>query len=512
MDTKQEKKLSILVMTGLGIFLFWFVLPAAIRNPYCDSGIFIYCGRRALAGDVPYIDFWDHKGPLIFYINALAALLSPRSMTGSMLLQFGFLIGAFIFCWQTLKRACGFAPALVATLCVLPLLEVAELKYNFTEIYALLFQFGALWCFCISEKVERKRDIFLTRFTLGLFTGCSFMLRPNLVAVGGAIALSWLITCLVSKDYRGLWTRAWQSAAGYALIWLIFSIYFLVNGAFMEFLDGMIFFNYNATESSMLDWLKGVGFGIYLTLPISVFAIAVWGVMIYKHRRHQLRKQPVEPLVLVALFYLPLEMVVSSVSGRMYNHYFMSWLPAVALLIALGLRDLFAMPRFRESRLAPLNGRIGFALLMIMLVFLPQTWRIAGNTMHYLRAGKPGKGRLISFIEQNSVPEDNVLVCSYLAGGVYYMMDRKAPSRYVVQFNFWIGSEAHWKKMNLKFLEEIKKARPKYIIWMKHNREIRSQVEMVVKNAGIRYKYSENLLPGAYVFTRQDLNSKKKNR
>ena len=74
MDTKQEKKFSILVMVGLGIFLFWFVLPAAIRNPHCDSGIFIYCGSRALAGDVPYIDFWDHKGPLIFYINALAAL------------------------------------------------------------------------------------------------------------------------------------------------------------------------------------------------------------------------------------------------------------------------------------------------------------------------------------------------------------------------------------------------------------------------------------------------------
>jgi hypothetical protein len=170
------------------------------------------------------------------------------------------------------------------------------------------------------------------------------------------------------------------------------------------------------------------------------------------------------------------------------------------------------MPRFRESRLAPLNSRIGFAVLMIVLVLLPQTWSIIGNTVHYLRVGKPGKGRLIRFIEQNSVPEDNVLVCSYFAGGVYYVTGRKAPSRYVVQFNFWIGSEEHWKKMNLKFLEEIKKARPKYIIWLKHNSEIRSQVEMVVKNAGIRYKYSENLLPGAYVFTRQDLNSKKKNR
>jgi hypothetical protein len=504
MDAQHEKKFSCLVISGLGLYVLWFILPAAIRMPHCDSGIFLYCGSRAAAGEVPYIDFWDHKGPLIFYINAVASILSPGATTGSAILQFLFVFGAFMFCWKVLKKAFGFAPALVGTLCILPLMEVAELKYNFTEIYALFFQFGALYCFYRSEQVTIKQQALFLRFLLGLLIGCAFMLRPNLVAVGGAIALSWIITAIMSKDYKGLWSRVWPSAAGYMLVWAIFSVYFLVNGAFMAFLDGMIFFNYNATESSALDWLKGIGFGIFLTLPASLFAIVAWLALIYKHRQHKLHLKPLEPLVLTALFYLPIEMVVSSVSGRMYNHYFMAWLPPIALLVAIGLKELFAMPAFQKSRLSFINGKKGFAVLMIGLALLPQTWSIVGNTIHYLRVGKAPPGRLIKFIAQNSVPADNVLVCSYFAGGVYYMTGRKAPSKYVVQFNFWIGSKEHWKRMNSEFLADISKKRPKYIIWLKNNSEIRPQVEMVVKNAGIRYSYSSNILPGSHVFTRID--------
>ena len=504
MNEKQERRYSWIVLVGMALFFLFFLLPAALRLPGCDSGIFLYCGSRAAAGDVAYIDYWDHKGPMIFYINALASILTPRSVIGSAILQFAFLFGAFVFCWKMLKKAFGFAPALAGTLCILPLLEVAELKYNFTEIYALLFQFGTLYFFYVSEQVDEKRHALMSRLAIGLFMGFAFMLRPNLVGVGGAIALAWVINGLISKDFKGLWSRAWQSALGYIFVWVIFSIYFVWNSAFWEFLDGMIWFNYNATESSFSSWLKGVGHGIYLMLPISVFGVVAWGGVLFKNRKKQLTEIPSEPLVLVAVLYLPIEMVVSSVSGRMYAHYYLAWLPVFALLIAMGLNYLFKNSKFQQSKISVFNGRVGFYLLIVMLIALPQSWSITGNTIKHVKAGSPRPGRLIDFVEKNSVPEDNVLICSYFAGGIYYMLDRKAPSKYVVQFNFWFGSDEHWTRMNREFLADIKKARPKYIIWMKNNNEIRPQVELVVKNAGIKYSYSSTVLPGAFVFIRQD--------
>jgi hypothetical protein len=37
--------------------------------PNDDSAIFLYIGRAILNGQVPYVDIWDHKGPLLYYIN-----------------------------------------------------------------------------------------------------------------------------------------------------------------------------------------------------------------------------------------------------------------------------------------------------------------------------------------------------------------------------------------------------------------------------------------------------------
>ncbi len=47
----------------------------AIQKVHVDGTFFGYGGARILDGDLLYRDFWDHKPPGIFYLNALAFLL-----------------------------------------------------------------------------------------------------------------------------------------------------------------------------------------------------------------------------------------------------------------------------------------------------------------------------------------------------------------------------------------------------------------------------------------------------
>ena len=35
-----------------------------------DSGLFIVVGKAIIRGYIPYVDLFDHKGPIIFLINA----------------------------------------------------------------------------------------------------------------------------------------------------------------------------------------------------------------------------------------------------------------------------------------------------------------------------------------------------------------------------------------------------------------------------------------------------------
>jgi hypothetical protein len=55
-----------------------------------DHSIFAYIGWLMNRGFAPYRDVWDHKGPLLYYINDLGWKLTPGTTVGIGLLQVRF--------------------------------------------------------------------------------------------------------------------------------------------------------------------------------------------------------------------------------------------------------------------------------------------------------------------------------------------------------------------------------------------------------------------------------------
>ncbi len=69
------------------------VSPAIEHTPGRDAGVFLYVGSQILEGKVPYRDVWDHKQPLIFFINAAGLALSGGSLWGVWLAE-------VVRCWR----------------------------------------------------------------------------------------------------------------------------------------------------------------------------------------------------------------------------------------------------------------------------------------------------------------------------------------------------------------------------------------------------------------------------
>ena len=91
------------------------ISPYFYPFPDRDSGVFAYIGRRILNGDLPYRDVWDHKPPLIFYLNALGLKIAPDSLWGIWLLSV-ILLAVAIFCsLKLLSRLFNSEIALVST-------------------------------------------------------------------------------------------------------------------------------------------------------------------------------------------------------------------------------------------------------------------------------------------------------------------------------------------------------------------------------------------------------------
>src|SRR5690606_16399976 len=122
--------------------------------PPRDSGMFLYGGQQMLAGRAMYLDYWDHKPPLIFAVNALGLLLGGGSMLGVYALEALALALAVVLSYAALKPAFGRPAAFFATAAWSASLAFV-INGNQIEEWALPLQFGVLYAFMLGERRER---------------------------------------------------------------------------------------------------------------------------------------------------------------------------------------------------------------------------------------------------------------------------------------------------------------------------------------------------------------------
>lgn len=132
------------------VALLFFALEWFVEVPNRDSSAFIYVAKGLLEGDVPYLDRWDHKGPLIYLLNAIG--LAIFGMWGLWLLEMAFLLGAVWVAYIVLRRQFGFAAAFFPMAVLAGYFLYFSQSGNHTEQYALLFQFLALYLFLSVEN------------------------------------------------------------------------------------------------------------------------------------------------------------------------------------------------------------------------------------------------------------------------------------------------------------------------------------------------------------------------
>ena len=161
--------------------LFLFALEWFVEAPNRDSSVFIYVAKGILEGEVPYLDRWDHKGPLIYLLNAMG--LAVAGMWGLWLLEMAFLIGTVWLVYVVLRQQFGFAATFLPMAVFAGYFLYFSQSGNHTEQYALLFQFLALYLFMRirNGNTGGGREYYtLFLISIGALAAATFLLRPNL--------------------------------------------------------------------------------------------------------------------------------------------------------------------------------------------------------------------------------------------------------------------------------------------------------------------------------------------
>ena len=448
-------------------YVFLFLLTALaldLANPLFDKpardgGFFLYAGGQILDGKIPYEDFWDSKGPGIFYINALGLFVGGGSRWGVWFVEFVCVFGALLLLYTTLSKRWGLGAALFGvTLAGLGLRAV--LGYgNYTEEYALLFNAAGLVLFLSMVDVERN---YWKYIWVGAFFGLSFTFRAN--NIGGLFAILGAVLLFYGfkRHYLEVLRILLATLAGFALPWIVWTLYFAMLGNAWEVINASIVFNFAYSAAKDREWLDLFGgFGRYGMDWYGWFTLAAWLVLGLRVLLSFVQRK-VSVFETFLLIWFPIEIVLSNLSGRNFTHYYISWTLAVAVYSAFLFAEFwqltFKVPAL-EAWSDGFSAIASIVLIVMLFVVSPMTWS------RYAETFSAGGGEYIdpvsNYTHDTTRPEDLVLTW-YPDMGVNFMADRTSPVKYVYYPLFLEGSLT--KEIEDRYFDDLTANPPELIL------------------------------------------------
>lgn len=476
---KPKTSTVFLWVVGLGIpLLAVFALipstPVFHPVPFTDSAIFQWIGEKITEGKLPFRDVYDHKPPLIFYLNALGFLLGRDTPWGIWALEVVSLTFAGFSACALLKRYFGKTAAFLSVAAMMINLSFVLEFGNLTEEYALPFQFAAVYF--LSRSEDGNKPVW-SLLAVGIMLGMASTLKQTMAAIGIGIAFYLLVRSLIRRDLRGLVQSYFWIGLGGLLVWGAWFAYFAGAGIFKEFWEAAFQYNVALSNISLEKRLESLFVSYQILSNRTRFFLTGAVLWLFTFPYLLVTEKPASgwlsawkpgtrtdastrsaswllPLT-IAFIDFPVAVATSSLSGNHYQHYFMAMLPSVTILLASGISLLVTM--LRQTVRQPLASLWAGALMVIIF------WPGIERTLYYYQPKADMQNvDAAEFVQTHTRPEDRILQWG-ISAPVYLLSKREAPSRFFFMDPLFVEGYSGQEKAKL-FLSEIKQQPPRLII------------------------------------------------
>lgn len=461
-DFTPEHAVPWLACLWLGVVLMfrWPALwePSIVSDSPLDAAFFGYAGQLVRQGGTPYLTFWDHKAPLIFYLDAAALVVSGGRVWGLWLLNLGVLIAATLLGHGAMKRAFGPVGAMLGTACFAGSVAVL-LPVNMTEGYVLPLQWAVCALFVRWQAEQRAPLAFGAG--VGLLGALAFFLRANLIGAALSVGLVTVVVLAVQRGWRETLLFVAGGLGAAALVVLVVVASMAQAGALAAFWDQAFHYNFVYAASGLRSKLGALYFGAGMVTHFTSVAIPLAGWLLCARRVWAGRRRlEVPPVYLLALVWLPVELLLGSTSGRHYGHYFATCFAPLALLAAAFVAEVSAVAPTLFSKA---NGLLVFRLLAACTAF----WAVASAALNMVKDKDEQERRAqasqtAAYVRASTPPDARLLVWGH-AVEVHFFSDRRPASRFVYPLALLTPNYADAALVQ-GFLDEIKASNPPLII------------------------------------------------
>lgn len=230
----------------IGLFLIAFLVilnstfsPINFRRMHVDSAAYVTIAQGITRGLLPYRDFVDNKGPLLYLISAVG--LRFGGFIGIWVMELIFMFVSVFFAY---KLALFFGDRLKAVLgtvfSFIGLLAFFIVNAG-TEAYSLPFLLISLYIFTKHFFSNEQKVSFVELIVLGASFTCAIMIRLNMFPLWVGFCLVIAIDTIIKRRFVQLGKYVLGFCLGVAIIGLPIFLYLSLNGIMADFFEQVVF-------------------------------------------------------------------------------------------------------------------------------------------------------------------------------------------------------------------------------------------------------------------------------
>ncbi len=411
-----------------------FIIGGAVATSPDEGSIGAFAMRLLDGHMLPYVDAVSQRGPLTYWLDALAqgmsgaasGFLSMRLLALVLALATTLLAGLIPLCFG--RRLAGSVAALTTAYCMTVAMSPhAGVGYN-AELASLPFTVGGtLLLVRATTRVRRSPRLW------------PFVVAGVLIALGGLCKQLALVFALPPLLALGLIYRdrqRWRSmlgfAAGVAVPPVLVVLLYAISGHFHELWYWTVEYNsavYMApvtgafrrhfTEKFLLDH------AMLVWLSVLLLACGLWWSATRPFARTRRGPRPV--LMLLLALDGALSVLVALAPARPWENYFLYCVPWFAIVLGLAM-DRAVRTRSR-ARWTPWLATGFVSAVLVVGVWAMVSTQKGKDGEHYWES--LDEARSCRFVDAHSKPDQSLFVWGF-RGDLYLVCQRKPASRYVV--------------------------------------------------------------------------------
>lgn len=246
-STSIKEKLFTLISSVFIISFMSTSSPLYPMNYWDDANLFLTLGRGILSGLIPYKDLYEQKGPALYFIHSICALIPGNTYTGMYILEILFCFIFLLFSWKITKlfvKTSGVAGILI-------LLPFASIIYSSNMFHfgdsaeELSFPLLTIIIFFTIRALRQPKAIpsSLEVFIIGLITGIIFWIKFTFCGFVFGFVLFFVIYTVKNKMIRELLRSMLFFVLGFLTVTIPILLYFLVNDGLTDLFTAYFYNN-----------------------------------------------------------------------------------------------------------------------------------------------------------------------------------------------------------------------------------------------------------------------------